>query len=55
LYKVYGPDAELNLPEQLTAQRRAELDAMSLEELEKSYRAAGKAKKRSRYRATTAL
>ncbi len=52
--KVYGPDAELNPSQQLTSQRRAELDALSLEQLLASYRAEAqaraKAKTSSRYR-----
>ncbi len=50
LYKACGPDAELNPSQQLTSQRRAELDALSLEQLLASYRAAAKAKTTSRYR-----
>jgi hypothetical protein len=40
-YKVKGPGVKLNFPDQLTAQRRAELDAMSLEDLLARYRAKG--------------
>jgi hypothetical protein len=50
-YKALGPDVKLNFSDQLTAQRRTELDAMSLEELLASYRAKGVlATKSSQYR-----
>ncbi len=47
LYKVQGPAAKLNFG--LSDERRAELDAMSVEELVQSYRQAVKEKMSSRF------
>jgi hypothetical protein len=49
MYKAYGPSADLNLPQQLTAQRRAQLDASSFDQLLASYRAAVKDLTSSRF------